>query len=369
MTEKDTQIAASTTVFADVPAPKSARVSAPASGAVSAIVPARNEEAVIAACVESLVAQPEIGEVIVVNDQSSDRTADIVRELARHHTKVRLLETDGPPQGWVGKNYAVAVGAKEAKGEWLLFTDADAEHLPGSTARALEKARETGAALVSFSPEQLTERWYERALIPFVYCRLANLYSYEAVNDEKSGAAASNGQYLMMRRNVYEAIGGHGSVAGEVLEDVALARIVKRAGHRLWFGTGKSVVRVRMYRSFAAMWEGWKKNLYRLIGGTPRAALSELDSAVPWMVALVLLIGIKLPWALLLGVFLLLARQLSYGAQLARNHYPFSFIVYYVPAMVLYAGVLWASYRSHMAGRVVWKGREYRMEVPETSGK
>jgi glycosyltransferase involved in cell wall biosynthesis len=347
----------------------SAGVPAAASTLVSAIVPARDEEAVIAACVESLAAQPEIGEILVVNDQSTDRTAEIVQELTTRHPKVRLLQTNGPPEGWVGKNYAVSMGAQAAKGEWLLFTDADAEHLAGSTAKALEQAREAAAEMVSYSPEQITERWYERALIPFVYCRLAKLYTYEAVNDAKSAAAAANGQYLMIRRNAYEVVGGHGSVAGEVLEDVALARAVKRAGYRIWFGSGNRVVRVRMYRSFTAMWEGWKKNLYRLIGGTPRAAWSEIDSTVPWMVVLVLLVGIKLPWALFLGVCLLLARQLSYGAQLARNQYPFSFIVYYVPAVVLYAAVLWASYRSHVAGRVVWKGREYRMDAPRSAGK
>ena len=336
---------------------------------ISAIVPARNEEEVIATCVESLVAQPEITEVLVVDDQSTDRTADIVRGLAARHGKVRLLQTEGPPDGWVGKNYAVSVGAREARGEWLLLTDADAEHLPGSAAKALEKAREASAAMLSYSPEQVTQRWYERALIPFVYCRLARMYTYEAVNDEKSGAAAANGQYLLIRRDVYQAVGGHESVAGEVLDDVALARNVKRGGHRIWFGSGKGLVRVRMYRSFAAMWEGWKKNLYRLMGGTPRAAWSELDSAVPWMVLLVLLVGIKLPWALLVGVILLLGRQLGYGLQLTRNQFPFSLIVYYIPAVALYAGVLWASYRSHVAGRVVWKGREYRMEAPETTGK
>ena len=367
MTEENNPTTATT--LAPVSAPDSALVSAGVAAPVSAIVPARNEEAVIAACAESLAAQREISEVIVVNDQSSDRTAEIVRQLAARNPKVRLLETNGPLQGWVGKNYAVAVGAREAKGEWLLFTDADAEHLAGSTAQALEKVRESGAALVSFSPEQITERWYERALIPFVYCRLAKLYSYEAVNDENKPAAAANGQYLMIRRDVYDAIGGHASVAGEVLEDVALARSVKRGGFRLWFGSGRGMVRVRMYRSFAAMWEGWKKNLYRLIGGTPRALLSELDAALPWMIVLVLLIGIKVPWALFLCVLLLLARQLSYGAELVRNGYPFSYITYYLPAVVLYVGALFASYRAHAKGRLQWKGREYQMEAPETSGK
>ena len=217
----------------------SASVSA-AAATVSAIIPARNEEAVIAACVESLVAQVEINEVIVVNDQSTDKTAQIVRDIVARNRKVKLLETDGPPQGWVGKNYAVSVGAQEAKGDWLLFTDADAEHLSGSTAQALAKAQETGAALVSFSAEQITQRWYERALIPFVYCRLAKVYSYDAVNDAKNPAAAANGQYLMIRRDAYDAIGGHAASRAKYWKMLRW-RVCKarRFAHLVWFaGTG-----------------------------------------------------------------------------------------------------------------------------------
>src|SRR5271165_3333951 len=104
---------------------------------VSAIVPARNEEAVIGACVESLAQQPEIVEILVVNDQSTDRTAEIVRGLILKCPQVRLLETTGLPPGWIGKNNAVWLGAQQAKGDWLLFTDADAMHEKDSVAKAL----------------------------------------------------------------------------------------------------------------------------------------------------------------------------------------------------------------------------------------
>ena len=143
---------------------------------VSAIVPARNEEAVIGACVESLAAQAEIAEILVVNDQSTDRTAAIVRQSIPRLPQLRLLETEELPAGWVGKNNAVWLGARETKGEWLLFTDADAVHTSDSAARALAIAREANAVLVSFSPEQAMETWYEKSLIPYVYCRLAGRF-------------------------------------------------------------------------------------------------------------------------------------------------------------------------------------------------
>src|SRR6266851_1259052 len=160
---------------------------------VTAIVPARNEEASIAACVASLAAQPEIVEIIAVNDQSSDRTAEILRDLAKNISHLRVVDAPPPPPGWVGKNHAVSLGAHQATSPWLLFTDADAVLLEGAIARALALATEKEAALISFSPEQELQTWYERVLIPFVYLRLAQRFSFDEVNDTASKAAAANG--------------------------------------------------------------------------------------------------------------------------------------------------------------------------------
>jgi glycosyltransferase involved in cell wall biosynthesis len=339
----------------------------PAQACVSAIIPARNEEAVIAACVDSLANQPEIGEILVVNDESTDGTDSVIQDLTKKIPNLRLLRTNGLPDGWVGKNYALSIGAQQAKGAWLLFTDADAVHEPDSAARALQIAQQNNAVLVSFSPEQITETWYEKALIPLIYLRLAKRFSYDQVNDPNARAAAANGQFLMIRRVVYDELGGHASVAGEVLEDVAFAIRAKSAGHRIWFGSGKGIVRVRMYRSFDAMWQGWKKNLYRLMGGTPGALFREMESTLPWIPFLLILAGLKFPFLLFIGILFFIARQTAYGLDLSRNLFPFSFIFYYVPALVLYAGVLWASYRSHVTGRIVWKGRVYSIESPGSS--
>jgi glycosyltransferase involved in cell wall biosynthesis len=332
--------------------------------AISAIVPARNEEAVIAACVGSLATLPEVAEIIVVNDQSTDKTREIVRGLMAKIPSLRLLDVEEVPSGWVGKNNAAFQGSKVAASPWLLFTDADAEFQPGAAAHALQKAQETNSALISFSPEQVTPTWYEKALIPFVYSRLAKHYSYDAVNNPAQPAAAANGQFLMIRRDAYDSIGGHSAVAAELLEDVALGKRVKAAGFRLWFGSGQGIVRVRMYRSFRTMWQGWKKNLFLLVGGNARAVLSELESTIPWIPLVLILLGVRFPVVMFLGVCFLLLRQLTYGLELARNQYPFKFIIYYVPAVALYAGVLWASYRSYAKGKVEWKGREVAVTLP-----
>ena len=332
---------------------------------ISAIVPARNEQEVIARCVRALANQAEIAEIFVVDDQSTDRTAETVKALLPAIPQLRLLQTQEVPAGWVGKNHAVWIGAEQTTQQWLLFTDADGELLPGATARALQIAQENAAALVSFSPEQVVETWYEKALIPFVYTRLAKLFSYSEINNPSSSAAAANGQFLMIRRDAYEAIGGHAGVAGEVLEDVALATQVKAAGYRIWFGSGAGVMRVRMYRSFAAMWEGWRKNLYLLVGGTPGAVYRELLSIVPWIPFLLIGLAVRFPLALVLGLGLLLARHAAYGMALSSNRFPVKYILYYVPGVLLYAGVLWASYRAHIRGIVEWKGRQVSVNAAE----
>ncbi len=340
---------------------------------LSAIVPARNEEAVIAACVESLARQAEIAEILVVNDQSADKTAAIVREWMERLPQLRLLETKELPAGWVGKNNAVWLGAREAKSEWLLFTDADAVHNSDSAAKALAIAEEENAVLVSFSPEQVMETWYEKSLIPYVYCRLASRFSFTEVNDSQKAKAAANGQFLMIRRDVYEAVGGHASVAGEVLEDVALAKRVKSAGYRIWFGSGKGIVRVRMYRSFGAMWQGWRKNLYPLMGGKAEAVGREFVRAVgpvmATMVAAVAAWAFTESWLAAVGILAMgtIGICVAYHGELRRNEFPPRLIWYGLPGRLLFAGILWASYRGHRRGKLEWKGREYPVGTPGAS--
>ena len=330
---------------------------------VSAIVPARDEEASIAAAVESLAAQPEITEIIVINDQSTDGTAAELDRLSALYPQLRVLQTSALPNGWVGKNYAVSLGAAQATGDWLLFTDADGVHLPGSTAHALADAAATGAGLVSYSPEQEMHTWSERALIPFIYARLGQKFSYEAVNDPESPAAAANGQYLLIRREDYKRIGGHAAVGGEVLEDVALAQLAKQAGIRLHFASGFGIIRVRMYRTFGAMWQGWTKNLFPLIGGTSggtsRAVGRELRGVVPWIPLLLLLLTPLHLTLGVLGVVLLAGRHAAYAATLRRNRFPAALAIYYMPAVALYAAVLLTSEWRYAHGSVSWKGREY----------
>ena len=240
---------------------------------VSVVVPARNEEACLAACLASLAGQQGVPfEIIVVDDGSTDRTAAIARSFAG----VKLIEAGSLPEDWSGKSNAVYAGAQQARGQWLLFTDADTVHLPGSLARALDEAKRHGAAMLSYSPAQELHGLIQRAVMPVIFAELASTYRPHEVNDPDSPAAAANGQYLLITRQAYDAVGGHAAIAKCLLEDVELARAVKRSGRRIRFRFGGDAVRARMYRSFPQLVEGWTKNLALLFKAPVRLAFVRL---------------------------------------------------------------------------------------------
>lgn len=332
---------------------------------ISAIIPARNEQENIEAAVRSVADQPEVEEIIVVDDQSTDDTPEILKRIATEVPRLKIRRSGELPSGWIGKNHALWTGAQEATGNWLLFADADTVLLEGAVNHALQDAERYGAALVSYSPEQLTHTFFERVLIPFIYCRLARKFRFAAVNDASRSEAAANGQFILIRRDVYHELGGHRAVAAEVLEDVALARRVKHAGFILHFATGGGIARTRMYRSFRTLWQGWTKNLYALLGGTAMGAAREIVSTFPWLFLGSLIAGIcvrrRTGGVLLIGAAAAFAfGHLWYGRELKANRYSGAFIIYYELAAFLYAGLICASAWKYRHGKISWKGRQYR---------
>jgi glycosyltransferase involved in cell wall biosynthesis len=237
--------------------------------AVSVIVPARNEEACLGTCLDSLVAQTGVDfEIIVVNDQSTDRTG----EIAASRSGVRVIDAGPLAEGCSGKCNAAQSGADVARGPWLLFTDADTVHLAGSLERSLREAREHQVALLSYSPAQEVHGLIENAVMPVIYAELAATYRPKEVCDPASEVAAANGQYLLITRDAYGAVGGHAAVSHTLLEDVALARAVKHSGRKLRFRFGGDAVRTRMYRTWRDLRDGWTKNLALLFPQTLRLA-------------------------------------------------------------------------------------------------
>ncbi len=247
---------------------------------VSILIPARNEADNIGRCVASLARQdyPQL-EIIVLNDQSEDSTAEVVRSLQSTDPRITLLDGRPLPEGWVGKNWACHQLAAAASGEWLLFTDADTWHEPSHVSRLLQTAVHRGADLISSWPEQVMETWAEKwvvSLLPFVgtvgyphaLLRLIEALPmrlkarFPSVISRFLGAA--NGQVLMLSRTAYNRIGGHESVRNHLVEDIALGRAVAARLHEgMWWINvdGSPFVHCRMYRDFRGVWEGFSKNI------------------------------------------------------------------------------------------------------------
>jgi GT2 family glycosyltransferase len=341
-----------------------ATLQASARPAVSVIIPARDEGVCLGACLQSLAKQTGVPlEIIVVDDHSTDHTREIA--LSFSSQQVRVIEAGPLPPGWTGKNNAVAAGSKAATGEWLLFTDADTIHLPGSLARSLEDAQRHGAALLSYSPEQIVKGFWEKAIMPVIFAELAASYRPSHVSDPNSPAAAANGQYILITREAYDAVGGHAAVAGNLLEDVALARAVKQSGRKIFFRYAADAVQARMYRSFAQLREGWTKNLALLFPAPARlAALRAIEFVlITASTAVAILAALRGSWqpAILAGTLAVIMYGL-FLKRIRRAHFASDANLLAVFGLPLFSYFLMRSKAAHTNGSVAWKGREYSDE-------
>jgi chlorobactene glucosyltransferase len=240
-------------------------------GLVSVIVPAKDEEANIGAALETILAQdyPNI-EIIVVDDRSTDGTAEVVRRVAERDGRVRLVEVKELAAGWFGKPHAMHAGAREARGEWLLFVDADCRQAPHSVRVGVGFCAAEGGEMLSLWPVLEMHGFWENAVQPVAGSVLVAWFRPGWVNDPRRRTAFANGQYILIRRSTYEAVGGHGAVRAKVVEDIAFARHVKGHGHRLLNAIGQDIFTTRMYDSLRAMWKGWTRIFYGAFEGVGR---------------------------------------------------------------------------------------------------
>ena len=344
---------------------------------LTVIVPARNEQDCLPACIHSLVAQSEdifaLGvdwELLVVDDHSTDRTRPIAEEMAAGSPGVTVLQAPKLEKGWTGKASAIWSAAKRARGRWLLFTDADTIHEQGDLRRAIHEATRHKAGMLSYSPRQMVSGPAQRSLMPLVFCELALAYPPAKVSDPNQRIAAANGQFLLVEREAYRCLGGHASVKDKVLEDVALAFQAKRRKVGLRFRYAEDAVSTRMYRSTAAMIEGWTKNLALLFDNALALAL--------WR-ALDLLLLAGLP---ILSIELWNARFAAHSVQwlgagwvlallwvrtvvrfymrVVKSNFPFIDCLLAPLGLPLFVVLLYRSWFQHrILKRVSWKGREY----------
>jgi chlorobactene glucosyltransferase len=275
---------------------------------ISVLIPARNEAAVIAETVRSLLAQTaDRLEVILLDDGSTDGTGDLALDAAAGDPRLRVIRGQPLPEGWLGKNWACHQLAEQAAGDFLIFTDADVRWGAGALSAVAALADQKHADLLTVWSTQETVTWGERLIIPLMALVILGYLPAPLVHHTRLSAfAAANGQCLAFRRAAYRQVGGHAAVRRSIIEDISMARRIKRAGLRLWMADGNELIRCRMYRSWREVRDGYAKNILAGYGG--RVSLLLLASVFHWLIFIAPLIwlifgGIDRGWALaLLGI-------------------------------------------------------------------
>ena len=340
---------------------------------LSVVVPARDERRNIGRCVRSLLAStyPRL-EVIVVDDHSADATADAARDAGGDDPRLRVIANPDLPAGWFGKQWACANGARAARGELLLFTDADTWHAPELHARAVNALFRRDAALLTVAGRQELGGFWERAVQPQVFAIIGGRYGgTERINrSPRVRDKIANGQFLLMRRDAYERLDGHAAVRHTVVEDLALAQHWFQRGERTAMVLGLRQLSTRMYESFGELVRGWGKNVFAggreaMPGGLPGRLLFPLLLPVPALLQLAPVL------ALLLGALgLVTGTWTLWGALATGCLLAFWAGVYREAGLPAYwalafpagaAALLYIVVRATLRGsRVEWKGRAYR---------
>ena len=268
---------------------------------VSVVVPARNEQRNIERCVRSVLATryPSL-EVIVVNDHSTDETGAIARAIARDDARVTVIDAPDLPADWFGKQWACATGERVARGKLLLFTDADTRHEPELLPRAVNALRDRDAHLLSVAGHQEMHSFWERIVQPQMFALLSMRYGgTEHVSEARRAEdVIANGQFILVRRDAYLAVGGHALVRDRVAEDMALAQEFFRAGRRVVLMLALRLFSTHMYASLREVVDGWRKNIF---AGGRHAALGGRAGrgAYPALLLAIPLVGLAPPIALL----------------------------------------------------------------------
>jgi chlorobactene glucosyltransferase len=343
---------------------------------VSVLIPARDEAARIPACLEGLARQAyRRFEVIVLDDHSSDGTVAVAQSYAARLPALEVVPSAALPAGWAGKCWACWQAAGHARGEWLLFLDADVMPKPDLLASLLARAERHTLDLLTLMPLLRLGSPAERMVIPAFMALLYGLYPLDQVSDPRSPLGFANGPCLLLRHTVYFAAGGHQAVRASILEDIDLGQLIKAAGYRIEAARGPELIEARMYSGWASLSEGLGKNAvagYRSGGG--RSAWVGLRQALvaflPWyLLAAGVLLAAARPaspvgGALMLRGALLAAFALACWGWLTRRRYriaagwgalfPLGTAIYFWLAA---RSLLWLR-----RGRgVTWKGRTFRM--------
>ncbi len=340
---------------------------------VTIVVPARDEAANIGRCLQSLLAQDHPAnrlKVLVIDDHSADDTAAIVRAIAARHPRVSLLSSPSLPPRWTGKSHACWIGARAAPAqtEWLCFVDADVWGEPALLSSAIHAALAQDIDLLSLAPRQELHSFAERLMLPCGLILLSFLQDLRATQGRNGSAVTATGQFMLIRRDAYEAVGGHAAVSNVICEDLEFARLLKQSGRSVLLMGGDDVIATRMYTGWRTLWPGFAKNLVDTLGGR-RGTLSFTPLAVilAWAAVAMPIIDAFACWQAEPGAWTALAVALlgsaaAFGLHVAATFYfriPFWYGLLFPLGYTVGAAIALDSVRRRLTGQVIWKGRIY----------
>ncbi len=335
---------------------------------VSIVLPVRNQEASVQACVESLLdSDYPRKEIIVVEGASADATRPL---LQPYEDRLRVVDEPPLPAGWVGKNWACHHGFLAAKGDLLLFTDGDTVHRRRTLRRAVAYLHDQGLDLVTLHSRLRVESFWERVIQPLMIFLIGLTYRGNRMNRPDTRWVVGNGQFLLFRREAYEAVGGHAAVAPRVDEDYRLAQRAKVLGHPLRMVDGRDALEVRMYTSLREIWGGWVKNAFPGMD----FRLWKILRATVGLFLLLVLPFLQLAWALVQlllsgptlllwisgGLSGLIVARMAAAHALLGGHARFALTTPLGASLI--GAMLVDSARRYLGGAgVSWKGRVYGM--------
>jgi chlorobactene glucosyltransferase len=339
---------------------------------VSVIIPARNERRNIERCVRSILTSTYAPlEVIVVNDHSTDGTGELARAIAAIEERLRVIDAPDLPEGWFGKQWACATGARAARGELLLFTDADTRHGDDLIVRSVNAMRDDRAEMLTIAGHQEMHSFWERVIQPQLFAMLSVRFggTDHVSHAKRVEDVIANGQFILVRRDAYDDVGGHESVRDQVAEDLMMAQAFFRAGKRRLMMIGVHQFSTHMYASLSELINGWRKNIYAggrhsvLGGALGRAAYPFILLAVP-LVGLLPVVSWPLALAGLLSSAWMIWSTLSFGITLLFWAAIYRFTGEPIAYALLYplglAMLFYIAVGAVLRGRrVEWKDRTY----------
>ena len=352
---------------------------------ISVIIPSRNEGHRIGECIKTLREQTYNNLEIIIVDDSSDNTIEVINSIAGDDKRFRIIKQDKLKEGWIGKPFALQQGSKIAKGKWLLFIDADTYYVPSIIERSIEYAIINNLDMLSIAPRHICKSFWEKVIQPIPLGAIAALLPLAKVNDPNSKVALAIGPFIMIKHSTFDKVKGYQTIKEYIGDDAQLARLVKGSGFKLGIANAQSMMNLKMYDKFSDIWEGWSKNVF--LGMVQNRKIKSKSSQILllFMILFILFDLLVFPFlafitpvliaiitqSFLINYFLLFATLTWIISLVSLVFVQVSYKIgkaYYAPLSIFLGGIVFmgiylnSGLKTLSRKEVTWKGRKYSTE-------